>query len=365
MFLDLWRVGLERYDELKGLDWSSLSMDERLGSNRPCACGKTGANPTDRGKLVAERSLLTEASGVPVGLAVDGANRHDMKLVRATVESVPVDRPLPSPEHPQGMCLDKGSDFAEVRRTLDEFGFTAHIRSRGEEPQAIRWEAGFKARRRVVERTHMVGLSLPAHFGPLGQVPRELHRLSSLRLCPHHPPSRWVIRIGSKWVYPRACGGTPTCRARAPSKWVYPRACGGTVDAALTHQRTTGLSPARAGEPKSVWADDDYPEVYPRACGGTVSASRSTVRCEVYPRALRGNRQRAIDGGRWIDDGLSPRVRGNRQRAIRVATNLMIGSIPARAGKPPASSYGSGPSTMRVYPRACGGAPSGQLTTAT
>ena len=89
-----------------------------------------------------------------MGLAVDGANRHDMKLVRATVDSLPVPRPVPSPETPQGMCLDKGYDFGEVRRTLDEFGFTAHIRSRGEEAQAIKKEAGFKARRWVVERTH-------------------------------------------------------------------------------------------------------------------------------------------------------------------------------------------------------------------
>ena len=89
-----------------------------------------------------------------MGLAVDGANRHDMKLVRATVDSLSVPRPEPSPEHPQGMCLDKGYDFDEVRHTLEEFGFTAHIRSRGEEAKAIKREAGFKARRWVVERTH-------------------------------------------------------------------------------------------------------------------------------------------------------------------------------------------------------------------
>ena len=89
-----------------------------------------------------------------MGLAVDGANRHDMKLVEATLSSVPVLRPEPSPEQPQGMCLDKGYDFDEVRRTLEEFGFTAHIRRRGEEAKAIKREAGFKARRWVVERTH-------------------------------------------------------------------------------------------------------------------------------------------------------------------------------------------------------------------
>ena len=51
-----------------------------------------------------------------------------MKLVRDTVESVAVPQPAPSPEQPQGMCLGKGYDFDEVRRTLEEFGFTAHIR---------------------------------------------------------------------------------------------------------------------------------------------------------------------------------------------------------------------------------------------
>ena len=85
---------------------------------------------------------------------MEGANRHDMKLVRATPDSLPVPRPVPGPECPRGMCPDKGYDFDEVRRTLEEFGFTAHIRSRGEEAQAIKKEAGFKARRWVVERTH-------------------------------------------------------------------------------------------------------------------------------------------------------------------------------------------------------------------
>ena len=132
-----------------------------------------------------------------MGLAVDGANRHDMKLVRATVDSLPVPRPAPSPDQPQGMCLDKGYDFDEVRRTLDEFGFTAHIRSRGEEAKAIKREAGFKARRWVVERSHSWLNRFRRILGALGQVSRQLHRLPSLRLRPHRPQSCWIIRIGS------------------------------------------------------------------------------------------------------------------------------------------------------------------------
>jgi len=97
---------------------------------------------------------LTEAAGVPIGLAIDGANRHDCKLAEATLESIPLKRPKPTKKKPQGICLDRGYDYDTVRDLVEEFGYTAHIRARGEEAQAIKHEAGFKARRWVVERTH-------------------------------------------------------------------------------------------------------------------------------------------------------------------------------------------------------------------
>ena len=101
-----------------------------------------------------KRSLLTEGHGVPIGLTIEGANHHDRKLLRPTIESIIVERPEPTEEQPQGMCLDKGYDYDEVRDILREFGFTAHIRPRGEEAKAIKREVGFKARRWVVERAH-------------------------------------------------------------------------------------------------------------------------------------------------------------------------------------------------------------------
>lgn len=115
---------------------------------------KTGPNPTDRGKGGVKRSLLTEAHGIPVSLAMDGANRHDMKLVKPTLEDLKLNRPRPTAALPQGLCLDKGYDYKEVRELVAEFGFTAHIRARGEETAAIKQEAGVRARRWVVERTH-------------------------------------------------------------------------------------------------------------------------------------------------------------------------------------------------------------------
>jgi transposase len=153
VFVTLWAEGLREYDALKGLDWSWVAMDGAM-TKAPLGGERTGKNPTDRGKLGTKRSLLVEAAGVPVGLAVEGANRHDKKVAEATLESIPVDRPEPTEDRPQGMCLDKAYDYDDTRELVAEFGFTAHVRARGEEAQALKREAGFKARRWVVERTH-------------------------------------------------------------------------------------------------------------------------------------------------------------------------------------------------------------------
>jgi transposase len=153
VFVNLWAVGLQEYDALVGLDWRWLAMDGAM-TKAPLGGERVGRNPTDRGKLGTKRSLLTEAAGVPVGLAVEGANRHDKTLAEATLESIPVERPEPTEEAPQGMCLDKGYDYDDTRDLVREFGFTAHVRARGEEAKALKREAGQKARRWVVERTH-------------------------------------------------------------------------------------------------------------------------------------------------------------------------------------------------------------------
>ncbi len=56
-------MGLERFDELPGLDWSWLSLDGAM-TKSPLGGAKTGPNPTDRGQSGVQRSLLTEARGV-------------------------------------------------------------------------------------------------------------------------------------------------------------------------------------------------------------------------------------------------------------------------------------------------------------
>ena len=95
-----------------------------------------------------------EGHGIPLGLAVEGANRNDFKMGRATLETIPIERPQPSPEKPQHLCLDKGYDYDEVRELGKAFGYTLHIRPKGEDAQALKRHVGAKARRWVVERTH-------------------------------------------------------------------------------------------------------------------------------------------------------------------------------------------------------------------
>ena len=98
--------------------------------------------------------MLTDENGIPIGFVVDGANRHDVKLARATLESIPIDCPEVKAYHKQHLCLDAGYVGDEVKDLAEEFSYTLHVRGRGEEAQDLKRKTGDKARRWVVERTH-------------------------------------------------------------------------------------------------------------------------------------------------------------------------------------------------------------------
>jgi putative transposase len=87
-------------------------------------------------------------------LAHDGANRHDSRLLDSTLDSIPIERPKPSEQQPQGLCLDRGYDYESVRELVAERGFTPHIRTRGEEIKLKLRTPGWRARRWVVEACH-------------------------------------------------------------------------------------------------------------------------------------------------------------------------------------------------------------------
>ena len=54
----------------------------------------TGVNPTDRGKKGTKRSILTDCKGIPLSVAVDGANRRDKKLVKRTLDGIIIENLL-------------------------------------------------------------------------------------------------------------------------------------------------------------------------------------------------------------------------------------------------------------------------------
>ena len=112
-----------------------------------------GPNPTDRGKKGVKRSLLVEAGGGPLAVVVAGANGHDTKLLAATLDAVVVERPQPSAEQPQHLCLDKGYDNPTGDQTVAERHYIPHIRRIGEEKAARKEPRPYPPRRWVVERT--------------------------------------------------------------------------------------------------------------------------------------------------------------------------------------------------------------------
>ena len=112
-----------------------------------------GPNPTDRGKAGVKRSLLVDGEGGPLSIMVAGANVHDAKLLEATLDAVVVERPQPTEEKPQHLCLDKGYDNPSGRGAAAGHGYQTHIRRIGEEKLDTSGDKRYPARRWVVERT--------------------------------------------------------------------------------------------------------------------------------------------------------------------------------------------------------------------
>jgi putative transposase len=101
-----------------------------------------------------KRSLVVEAGGGPLGLAIAGANVHDTTLLGATVDALVVARPTPTPERPQHLCLDQAYDNPTGRAAVEAHGYVPHLRRIGEEKlDPASGEKRHPARRWVVERT--------------------------------------------------------------------------------------------------------------------------------------------------------------------------------------------------------------------
>jgi putative transposase len=96
--------------------------------------------------------VIVDGEGGPLGVVVAGANVHDTKLLKKTIEAMIIERPDPQ-RYEQHLCLDKGYDNPTGHATVAEAQYTPHIRRIGEEKPDAGRRKRHKPRRWVVERT--------------------------------------------------------------------------------------------------------------------------------------------------------------------------------------------------------------------
>ena len=150
-----------------------------------------GPNPTDRGKAGTKRSLLVDGEGGPLSIVVAGANVHDAKLLEATLDAIVVERPQPTEEEPQHLCLDKGYDNPSGRGAAAGHGYREHIRRTS--ARRTCWSAG-RLWRQAVSGAPVgcriitdAGMALQVPPAAPGQIVRqegsELPRCVTARMC--------------------------------------------------------------------------------------------------------------------------------------------------------------------------------------
>ena len=122
-----------------------LSMGD--AASAPFGKSATSLNPTIAATRRAKRSPLTDGAGIPLALVIDGANRHDMKLLCETLDGIVIARPEPTQEQPQHMCLDAGYDYPVIREQVKTHDYLPHIRGRGQEKQEKIATPGLRAHR--------------------------------------------------------------------------------------------------------------------------------------------------------------------------------------------------------------------------
>ncbi len=137
-------LALEAYDRMIGLDLDDLAVDGCI-TKAPSGGEVAGRSPVDRGKQGLKRSLVTDATGIPLHVVAAGANRHDAPLLGPTLAGLEKLDGLPDAVT---VHLDRGYDGGPTRALLDALGLDGAIARKGV-PAPI--QAGA---RWVVERTH-------------------------------------------------------------------------------------------------------------------------------------------------------------------------------------------------------------------
>lgn len=153
LFREMMGLMLGWYDRTRGIDWTWLAADSKMAP-APLGGQCTGPNPTDRSKSGTKRHLLVDGRGVPLSVHLTGANRHDIKGLPALLSGgMLVERPEPTDQHEQHLCLDKAYASQETDERLARLGLIGHVKQQGEVSEPGVGEPVYPARRWKVERS--------------------------------------------------------------------------------------------------------------------------------------------------------------------------------------------------------------------
>jgi len=178
VFDQIHNEALAAFDKIIGLDLTEVSIDGSL-HKAPYGGEGTGRNPTDRAKLGWKWSVGVDLHGVPIGWAIDGANRNDVKLLEPTLDAIAAHGLLADVDT---MHLDRGYDYPKIRRQLNAAGLDDLVIQRrrrpGEENKPIPMRLGL---RWIVEATN----SWLSNYGQLRRNTdrRTHHRHAALCLA--------------------------------------------------------------------------------------------------------------------------------------------------------------------------------------
>ncbi|MFD3683894.1 IS5 family transposase [Nocardiopsis sp. NPDC058631] len=161
----LHRLVLDELGARGEVDWSRCAIDSV--NMRALKGGKlTGPNPVDRGKKGAKIHLITDRAGLPLSVAISGANTHDSQALQPLVRGIPPIRSRRGPRRrrPAKLHGDKGYDYNHLRRWLRERGIVHRLARKGVESfkrlgrhrwqveRTMAWLAGCRRLHRRYER---------------------------------------------------------------------------------------------------------------------------------------------------------------------------------------------------------------------
>lgn len=169
---------LAGYDRIIELDLDLVALDGSI-HKAPCGGEGTGKSPVDRGKLGWKWSVACDGAGIPIGVAIDGANRNDLVLLEPTLDAIEATGLLADIGT---LSLDRGYDYPVVRGRLEARGLTdLDIQKRGTKPKPGEPHRLTLGLRWIVEATN----TWLSNYGQLRRSTdrRERHRHAAIRLA--------------------------------------------------------------------------------------------------------------------------------------------------------------------------------------